>query len=53
MKNLTMYLPSPRFFVGTLIVLAVTTFVLRQFGTNVWVAKARSYLGLSTVSLNV
>ncbi len=47
MKNLTMYLPSPRFFVGTLIVLAVTVFALRQFNTNPTVAKVRGYLGLS------
>jgi len=47
MKNLTMYLPSPRFFVGTLIVLVVTTLLLRQFSTNPTVAKVKTYIGLS------
>lgn len=47
MKNLSVYLPSPRLFVGVLIVLAVTTIVLRQFSANPTVAKVKSYLGLS------
>jgi succinate-acetate transporter protein len=47
MKNLTMYLPSPRFFVGTLIVLVVTTLALRQFASNPTVAKVKGYLGLA------
>jgi hypothetical protein len=47
MKNVTAYLPSPKFFVGTLIVLAVTTIALRQFAGNATVAKIKGYLGLS------
>jgi hypothetical protein len=47
MKNLSVYLPSPRLFVAVLIILFVTTLVLRQFSTNPTVAKARTYLGLS------
>jgi len=47
MKNLSLYLPSPRLFVGVLIVLAVTTLALRQFATNPTVAKVKTYLGLS------
>lgn len=46
MKNLTMYLPSPRFAVGVLITLAVTVILLRQFGSNPTVGKIKSYLGL-------
>jgi len=47
MKNLSVYLPSPRLFVAVLIVLAVTTIALRQFSGNPTVAKVKSYLGLS------
>jgi len=47
MKNLSVYLPSPRLFVAVLIVLAVVTFALKQTATNPTMAKIRSYLGLS------
>lgn len=48
MKNISVYLPSVRLFVAVLIVLAVTTFVLKQFGAdNATVKKAKGYLGLA------
>jgi hypothetical protein len=47
MKNLSVYLPSPRLFVAVLIVLGVTTCALRAGSSNPTVAKVRTYLGLS------
>lgn len=47
MKNLSVYLPSARMFVGVLIVLAVTTFVLKSMGGNATVQKVKGYLGLN------
>jgi len=46
MKNLSVYLPDKRLFVGVLIVLAVTTFVLRQLSGNATAMKVKGYLGL-------
>lgn len=45
--NVKMYLPNAKFFVGVLIVLAVTVFALKAFGSNTYVQKARAYLGLN------
>lgn len=47
MKNLSVYLPNVRLFVGVLIVLVVTTFVLRQLSGNATAMKIKSYLGLA------
>jgi hypothetical protein len=41
------YLPNAKFFVGVLIVLAVTTIALRQYSGNATVAKVKGYLGLN------
>lgn len=46
MKNLSVYLPSARMFVAVLIVLAVTTFVLKQTAGNPTADKVRGYLGI-------
>jgi hypothetical protein len=46
MKNLKVYLPTPRFAIAVLITLAATVLILRQFSTNPTVAKVKSYLGL-------
>jgi uncharacterized membrane protein YqiK len=45
--NLKMYLPNAKFFVGVVIVLVVLVLVLKTFSTNAYVAKAKTYLGLS------
>lgn len=45
--NVKMYLPNAKFFIGVLIVLAVTVFALKAFSGNAYVQKARGYLGLS------
>jgi hypothetical protein len=45
--NLKMYLPNAKFFVGVLVVLVVTTLVLKQFSSNATVAKVKTYLGLT------
>ncbi len=47
MKNLSVYLPSARLFVAVLIVLAVTTLVLKQTSGNPTAAKVKGYLGLA------
>lgn len=46
MKNLSLYLPSARMFVAVLIVLVVTTFVLKQTASNPTAAKIKGYLGI-------
>jgi hypothetical protein len=47
MKNLTVYLPNVKFIVGTVIVLALLTFVLRAFAGNATMGKVKTYLGLA------
>jgi hypothetical protein len=46
--NVKMFLPNAKFFIGVLIVLAVTVFAMRAAGANTMVLKVRDYLGLST-----
>lgn len=45
--NLKVYVPDKKFFVGVLIVLGVTTFALKTFGSNQYVTKAKGWLGLN------
>jgi len=47
MKNLSVYLPSARMFVAVLIVLVVTTFVLRQTAGNKVSQSVGGYLGIA------
>lgn len=47
MMNVKMYLPNAKFFVGVLIVLAVTVFALKAFSGNAYVQRAKAYLGLT------
>lgn len=47
MKNISVYLPNAKMFVGVLIVLAVTTFVLRQTSSSPTAVKIKGYLGLA------
>ena len=46
MKNVSVYLPSVRMFVAVLIVLAVTTFALKQMEGNATAGKVKTYLGI-------
>jgi len=41
------YLPNAKFIVGTIIVLIALTFALKAFGSNPYVAKVKTWLGLS------
>ena len=45
--NLKVYIPDKKFTIGVLVVLVGTTAVLKYFGGNAYVARAKSWLGLN------